>query len=131
MRFIGIILSRFKKFVLISVGLICLTLGIIGYVMPGLPGTIFLIIAATLFVRSSDRLYSFVVNNRMFGHQVSEFLETGAMRLKAKFISLGSMWIFSIISIFLTPYSLIFKVSILLLAIAGTIYIVSRGTIKN
>ncbi len=124
-------LDKFKKLLLVTMGLVCLGLGIVGYVLPGLPGTIFLIIAATLFVRSSDRLYNFVVNNRFFGHQVETFLRTGAMPLKAKILSLASMWAFSFISIFLTPYTWLFKIPILILAIVGTVYILSRPTGKN
>ena len=124
-------LDKFKKLLLVTVGLICLGLGIVGYVLPGLPGTIFLIIAAALFVRSSDRLYNFVVNNRFFGRQVEAFLRTGAMPLKAKILSLVSMWTFSFISIFLTPYTWLFKIPILILAIVGTVYILSRPTRKN
>ena len=124
-------LDKFKKLLLVTIGLICLGIGIVGYVLPGLPGTIFLIIAATLFVRSSDRLYKIVISNRFFGRQVDAFLRTGAMPLKAKILSLVSMWIFSFISIFLTPYIWLFKIPILLLAIVGTVYILSRPTEKN
>ena len=124
-------IDRLKKLIFITLGLICLGLGIIGYVLPGLPGTIWLIIAAALFVRSSDRLYNFVVKNRLFGRQVSDFLKTGAMPLKAKFLSVGSMWTFTMISIFLAPYSWLFKIPILLLAITGTIYILSRPTVRK
>lgn len=124
-------LNRFKRLLFIIIGLICLGFGIIGYVIPGMPGTIWLIIAAALFVRSSDRLYKFVVNNRFFGRQVRGFLETGEIPLKAKILSLSSMWLFSIISIFLTPYNWMFKASILLLSIIGTIYIISRPTMKK
>lgn len=111
-----------------TLGLICLGLGIIGYFVPGLPGTIWLIIAATLFLRSSERLYKFVVNNRLFGGQVSEFLRTGSMPLRAKVISLVSIWVFSILSILFAPYNWVFDVPIFLLAIIGTIYILSRPT---
>ena len=124
-------LNKFKRFLFVTFGLIFLGLGIIGYVLPGMPGTIWLIIAAALFVRSSDRLYNFVVNNRLFGRQVGEFLETGAMPLRAKLISVISVWTFSLISIFLTPYTWLFKGPVLILAIVGTIYITSRPTRRN
>ena len=112
----------------IFLGLIFLTLGIIGYLMPGLPGTIWLIISASFFVRSSDRLYNFVVQNRFFGSQVKNFLETGQMGRRAKVFSLLSMWGFSIISLIFAPYGWIFKGAILFLAISGTWYILSRPT---
>ena len=124
-------LNKFKRFLFVTFGLIFLVLGIIGYVLPGMPGTIWLIIAAALFLRSSDRLYNFVVKNRLFGRQVGDFLETGAMPLRAKIISVGSVWTFSLISIFLTPYTWLFKGPVLILAIVGTIYITSRPTRRN
>ena len=125
---VRMIFRSLKRLALISLGLVCLGLGIVGYVLPGLPGTIWLIIAAALFVRSSDRLYNFVVQNRLFGRQVKTFLETGAVPLKAKIMSVVSIWIFSTASIFLAPYGWLFDVPVLLLAIAGTIFIVSRPT---
>jgi hypothetical protein len=125
------LVNKFKRLLLVTFGLIFLGLGIIGYVLPGMPGTIWLIIAAALFVRSSDRLYNFVVNNRLFGRQVGDFLETGAMPLRAKIISVGSVWTFSLISILLTPYTWLFKGTVLVLAIVGTIYITSRPTRRN
>ena len=121
-------LDKLKKIVLIVVGLLCLALGILGYIVPGLPGTIWLIISATLFVRSSDRLYNFVIRNKVFGNQVRGFLETGEMPMKAKILSLVSMWAFTFLSVIFAPYDWRFKVPILVLAIAGTAYILTRPT---
>ena len=121
-------LRRLKKLALVSLGLLFLGVGIAGYILPGLPGTIFLIVAAALFVRSSDRLYSFVVHNRLFGRQVKSFLETGAMPMRAKVMALLSMWGFSLASVVFAPYGWVFDGAILLLAIVGTVYIVSRPT---
>ena len=123
--------GKFKKILLVTIGVMFLGLGMIGYVLPGLPGTICLIIAATLFVRSSDRLYNFIINNRLFGRPVGEFLRTGAIPLRAKVTSVSCMWTFSIISLFLTPYSWLFDVPVLLLATIGTIYIISRRGAKT
>lgn len=124
-------LRRIKRYIFIFLGLLFLALGIVGFIVPGLPGTIWLIVAATFFVRSSEKLYNFVVQNKYFGETVRDFLETGSMALKAKVFSLGSMWVFTGISIFWAPYGwLFFKIPVLSLALVGTIYILSRPT-KN
>tara|TARA_B100000749_G_C18042708_1_gene308029 strand:- start:28 stop:411 length:384 start_codon:yes stop_codon:yes gene_type:complete len=124
-------LRRIKRYILIFLGLLCLALGIVGFIVPGLPGTIWLILAATFFVRSSNRLYNFVVQNKYFGEPVRDFLETGSMSIRAKVFSLGSMWIFTSISVFWAPYGwLFFKLPVLLLALAGTSYILFRPTKK-
>lgn len=115
-----------KRLIFTFLGLIFLVLGIIGYVLPGLPGTIWLIISASFFVRSSDRLYNFVVKNRFFGPQVRNFLETGQMGRRAKTFALLSMWVFSTLSLIFAPYGWVFKGAILFLAVSGTYYILSR-----
>ena len=122
------VLLGLKKLILITIGLVCLALGILGYILPGLPGTIFLIIAATLFVKSSDRLYNFVIRNKLFGRQVRKFMESGEMSLKAKILSVSSIWVFSGGAVIFGPYGWLFIIPILLLAVAGTIYIASRPT---
>ena len=124
-------LRRIKRYIFIFLGLLFLALGIVGFIVTGLPGTIWLIVAATFFVRSSEKLYNFGVQNKYFGETVRDFLETGSMALKAKVFSLGSMWVFTGISIIWAPYGwLFFKIPVLSLALVGTIYILSRPT-KN
>ena len=124
------VFTNLKRLVFVSLGLIFLGLGIIGYFLPGLPGTIWLIISASFFVRSSDRLYNFVLQNRFFGRQIKGFLETGQMPLRAKILALFFMWVFTISSLLFAPYGLMFDVPIFLLALTGTIYILSRPTLR-
>ena len=121
---------QIKKLIFLTIGLICLVLGILGYLLPGLPGTIFLIIAVACFIRSSDRLYTFIINNRIFGKLIREYRESKTMPKKAKITSISMIWIFSSFSIvcvplmpFCAPYGWEFKIPILLLALIGTIYI--------
>ena len=120
------ILRKMKRLILVSLGLLFLGLGIIGYILPGLPGTIWLIISATLFVRSSDRLYRFVTRNRIFGSQIKGFLDTGAMPRRAKVMAISFMWFFSMISVLFAPYGWLFDLLIIILAVAGTTYVLSR-----
>ena len=124
------VFTNLKRLVFVSLGLIFLGLGIIGYFLPGLPGTIWLIISASFFVRSSDRLYNFVLQNRFFGRQIKGFLETGQMPLRAKILALFFMWVFTISSLLFAPYGLMFDVPVFLLALTGTIYILSRPTLR-
>ena len=75
-----------------------LALGITGYVLPGLPGTIFLILAATCFVKSNKKMYDWITGHRIFGKVVKDYLDTGKMPLKAKFLSITFILIlFSVI----------------------------------
>lgn len=122
------IFSKLIRLIFVFFGLVFLAIGIAGYILPGLPGTIFLIISAGLFVRSSPKLYTFVVQNRLFGKQIQEYYATGAIPLRAKILSISSIWVFSTISIIWAPYEWIFDLVILILALAGTAYILSKPT---
>ena len=115
-----------RKYLLYFSGLLFLGLGIAGYILPGLPGTIFLIISASCFVRSNDRMYRWVTEHRIFGKLIKNYLETGSMPIRAKVISVLSMWVFTGVSLWVPEYGLLFKIPIISLAIIGTWYILSR-----
>ncbi len=121
-------INRVRVFILYCAGFLFLCLGIAGYFLPGLPGTIFLILAAGCFLRSNQRMYRWVTEHRLFGRPVKRFLETGAMPARAKIISVSCVWFFSLVSM-LAPYHLVwFKVPVIVLAFVGTWYILSRPT---
>ena len=117
---------RFRIYLLYVSGFLLLGLGIAGYILPGLPGTVFLILAASCFLRSNERMYRWVTEHKVFGKLVKGFLETGAMPLKAKFISVSCIWIFSGLSM-IAPYNIFwFKIPVLILALTGTWYILLK-----
>jgi len=120
-----------RKYLLYFSGLLFLGLGIAGYILPGLPGTIFLIISASCFVRSNDRMYRWVTEHRIFGKLIKNYLETGSMPIRAKVISVLFIWIFTSVSLWVPEYGLLFKIPIISLAIIGTWYILSRASSTN
>src|SRR5690606_10097341 len=54
-------------------GLFFLGLGILGYLLPGLPGTVFILIAAYFFAQSSPRFYNWLMNHKVFGRWIRDF----------------------------------------------------------
>lgn len=71
-------------------GILFLTLGAIGMVVPMMPGTIFLILAAWCFARSSPRFEAWLLNHRYLGPSVRRWQETGAIPLMVKLFALMS-----------------------------------------
>ena len=121
---------RVVRVMWLALGSIALALGLVGVVVPGWPTTIFLIIAAGAYARSSQRLYDRILANPIFGPHVRRFRETGGMPVRAKVIALGTMWPFVAFSVLVAiPDSLRWaQALVLVLALLGTAYILSRPT---
>ncbi len=82
------------RWALASVGVLFVALGAVGVVVPGLPTTIFLILASWSFAKSCPWLEAKLIRNRFF-RPFLVYLEPGVkMPMKAKVISIGLMWFF-------------------------------------
>lgn len=120
-----------KRFLLVTIGLIFVALGTIGIFIPGLPTTIFMILAAYCFIKSSDKLYKWVIENKFVGDKVRHFMETKTIPLRGKIHSISAMWIAVVLSIIFLKVSIVIKFIIAIAAISGTIVILSYPTSKE
>jgi uncharacterized membrane protein YbaN (DUF454 family) len=62
-------------------------------VLPLLPGTVFLLLAAFFYARSSDRAYTWLTTNRWFGSYVRYYRDHHGMPLRAKVLAISALWI--------------------------------------
>ncbi len=110
-------MKGFTKLFLIIVGSLSLGLGIVGVVLPLIPTTPLLLLAAACYVRSSERLYTWLVHNKYFGPYILDYREGKGIPLKAKVVGVSTLWIsISYTVIFIVPLVL---VKALLVAIAS------------
>ena len=56
-----------KRLILLGIGWVCVGLAFIGVFVPGIPTTIFLIVALWAFARSSTVFHSWLLNHKKFG----------------------------------------------------------------
>ena len=75
-----------KKIILLSIGWICVGLGFIGIFVPGLPTTIFLIVALWAFTKSSKKLRVWLLNHKKFGPFLRDWQEHRVVPLRAKIL---------------------------------------------
>jgi len=106
-------------------GSISVCMGVIGIFVPGWPTTIFLIIASYFYIRSSDKLHDWLLNNKILGIYLKNYYSDEGMPVKAKIFSIAMMWVFGLLSIFLwIPSNLIIiKILVFILLIIGSIFI--------
>ena len=81
----------------VVLGSLCVGLGALGAVLPGLPTTPFLILAASCYVRSSPRLYRKLLASRRFGPLIREFRAGRGIPRRARTLALAMMGVFVII----------------------------------
>ena len=113
------------KYILIVLGSIFLGLGFIGVLVPGLPTTPFLLLAAGCYIKSSDRLYTWLLEHKLFGKYIRDFRETRSIPLRIKIVSLIMMWIMIALSVVVFIKVLPVRIIIAILGVIGSIVILS------
>ncbi len=128
--FIKISSSRSLRIALIIIGWVCVALGVIGIFLPVMPTTVFLLIAAACFARSSEKFYIWLLTNKYLGKFVLDYREKRGMTLKSKLIAVTAL-------IVVLGYTIIFAVNLIWLKILLTLvligvasYILSLKTVK-
>lgn len=118
-----------KKALLLILGTISLILGTIGIFLPILPTTPFYLLTAWCYVRSSQKLYNKVMNNKFFGYIVKDYMEKKAIRRKTKVVAITILVIGVGISISLIDI-LIVKILLACIAVAVTIHILRMRELR-
>ena len=122
--------SNLSRWVLIIVGSFFAGLGILGIFLPLLPTTPFLLLAAACYIRSSERLYNWLLNNKWIGRYIKNYLEGRGVPLKSKVLSISALWITIGYSVFFVVNIFSVRVILILIAIGVTMHLLSIRTLK-
>lgn len=108
-----------------ALGLAALGVGALGVIVPLLPTTPFVLVAAFAFSRSSDRWHRWLLAHQVFGPLIENWRAYGAISGRAKAAALLAMAAVLAISLILRAPPLILAVQALVLVGAGG-FILSR-----
>ncbi|RZO95400.1 MAG: DUF454 domain-containing protein [Gammaproteobacteria bacterium] len=110
----------------IFLGLLFVGLGAIGVVVPGLPTTPFLILAAACFIRSSQKLYDWLIQNKTFGPYLKDYREGKGIPKKAKILAVSMIIIFVSYSVFFAIENATIKWVVGCLGLVGLFYVLFK-----
>ena len=111
-------------------GIISLVLGILGIFLPILPTTPFLLLSSALFLKSSKRLYLWLIHHRFLGNYVYHYMRFKAIRLSTKVLSLSLLWVTITISIIIVQ-SLYLQAGLIIVAFGVTWHLLCLKTLTD
>jgi len=117
--------SPIRRGVYFAIGVLGVTLGMIGILVPLWPTTCFLLLAGWCFARSSPRAERWLNENRLFGRYLRDYREQGVVSSQVRATSVATLWIFIGISAFAFASRLWVVALLLLVASAVTLHLYS------
>jgi len=119
-----------KKGILIFVGTVCVGLGVLGMFLPLMPTTVFLLLAAYCYSRSSERFHNWLMNNRFLGKYISSYKSGNGISVSQKISTISILWISIGASIWMLGARLWPTLLLLAVAIGVTVHLLWIKTFR-
>ncbi|MCB8932113.1 MAG: YbaN family protein [Fimbriimonadaceae bacterium] len=117
--------SRTARAVYLGLGFLCVAIGMVNLAIPGLPSTVFFIVALAAFERSSPRMERWLLEHRLFGSTLRNWRQSGSIAPRTKVVAITAIWVCIGISAWVVgPMWL--KGLLLAIALALTAYLATR-----
>jgi uncharacterized membrane protein YbaN (DUF454 family) len=123
--------NRFLRIIYLISGFILVGIGVAGMFLPLLPTTVFLLLAAWCFARSSERFYLWLHNNRLFGKFITDYQSGKGMTFRSKIVSISVLWLCIGASAWWGTESLYIRILLLLIAVGVTWHLISLKTAER
>ncbi len=92
--------KKISKLLFVLAGHVSLGMGLIGIVVPLLPTTPCLLLAAACYIRGSENLYNWLIHQRFLGPYIASYREGRGIPLKLKFTLIALIWFMISLSAF-------------------------------
>ena len=111
-------------------GTLCVALGVIGIFLPLMPTTVFLLLAAACYARSSERFYHRLVNHRVLGVYIRNSREGRGMKRREKTVTIVLLWVTMIITMVFTAKTWWLRALLTAIAIGVTVHVAKLPAFK-
>ena len=85
-------MTKLKKIILIAAGFVFVGLGALGIFLPLLPTTPFLVLAAFLFSKTSEKFHKWLLANRVFGPYLAHYESGTGVPKSLKIKTIALLW---------------------------------------
>lgn len=115
--------NRIRRWLYLVGGTVSLALALLGIVVPGLPVTPLALLSAILYAKSSEKLYNWLLNNRILGPRIKSYQRRKGVTRKGKMSIIAFMTLMVLFSSFVVIKMIPIRMAILSLGFIGMIVV--------
>lgn len=119
------------KTLLIILGSLSIGIGILGVFLPLLPTTPFLLLGAACYIRSSRKLYTWLIQHKWLGTYIINYRENRSISRKTKITSIILLWSSIGYSMVFVISSTLVRLALFIIAIGVTAHLLSLKTLVS
>lgn len=120
--------QKLKEKALLALGTLFLALGAVGALVPVLPTTPFLLLAAACYLSSSRKMYAWLVHHPRFGAHIQNYQRHRAISLQVKLVTLALAWVSVGLTAVFVVQNLPLRIFLFLLLVSKTIFMMKVKT---
>jgi hypothetical protein len=102
----------------------------LGIFLPLLPATPFLLLASACYLKSSERLHWWLMNNKALGGYIKGIIHRRGIPLRAKVVAIIMLWASLLFSIYRIEHRLL-EVMLIVIGITSSIFILRMKTLRE
>ena len=114
------------RYVFIALGILTLTVGAIGVVLPFLPSTPFFLITVVCFTKGSHRLHDWFLSTALYKKHLESFVQKRAMTKRAKVSVICSVTILMVFCFVMMRHVPVGQIVLVVLWLSHVLYFVFR-----
>ncbi|MDZ4205504.1 MAG: YbaN family protein [Bacteroidales bacterium] len=123
--------SPLVRIFLIVAGSVSVLLGVLGIILPVVPTTPFLLLAAFFYARSSEQLYNWLMHHRIWGRYLQDYTSGKGVPLLVKIWALTLLWATILSTVFCVVDKIWIQILLIAVAAAVSIHILNIRTLRK